>query len=75
MTDTDRIQLLTPRQREVLALVLRGACDKEIADELRMAPNTVSVHLRCLFTIFDVHTRTKLMALLMVPRIELEAFQ
>lgn len=72
MSDADRIRLLTPRQRDVLALVLTGACDKEISNALDLALNTVSVHLRMLYKAFDVSGRNKLMAKLMVPIVELE---
>lgn len=70
MSDADRIRMLTPRQREVLALVLSGLCDKEIAADLGVARNTVSVHLRMLYKAFDVRNRSKLMAKLMTPRFE-----
>lgn len=36
---------LTPRQREVLALVARGHTDKEIARRLALSPRTVEMHV------------------------------
>lgn len=40
---------LTPRQREVLGMVARGATNKEIAQILQIAPHTVKNHLEQIF--------------------------
>ncbi len=37
-------QLLTPREREVLAFVVAGFANKQAADDLRIAENTIAVH-------------------------------
>jgi FixJ family two-component response regulator len=39
-----RYQSLTPRQREVFALVVRGLLNKQIAAELGTAERTVKIH-------------------------------
>jgi FixJ family two-component response regulator len=39
-----RANLLTPRQRQVFALVVTGMLNKQIASELRIAEKTVKVH-------------------------------
>jgi FixJ family two-component response regulator len=41
---TDRVATLTPRERQVLALVVTGLLNKQIAGELGMAVKTVKVH-------------------------------
>lgn len=45
----DAADPLTPRQREVLAMVARGATNKEIAQILQIAPHTVKNHLGQIF--------------------------
>ena len=39
-----RLATLTPREREVLRLVVKGLLNKQIADELGAAEKTVKVH-------------------------------
>ena len=50
---------LTPRQREVLQWLVRGKSNKEIADLLGMAENTVRVHVAAIFRYLDVKNRTE----------------
>lgn len=50
---------LTPREREVLALILRGYSNKKIAYELRVKEITVAFHLRGLFRKLAVSNRTQ----------------
>jgi DNA-binding NarL/FixJ family response regulator len=51
---------LTPRQRDVLAGVLRGFSNKQIANELDIAEGTVKIHLAALFAHFGARNRTAL---------------
>ncbi len=53
---------LTPREREVLDLVLEGTPNKLIAYELKISEPTVKLHLRGLFRKFSVGNRTQLVA-------------
>ena len=40
---------VTPRDRQVLDLLVQGCSNKEIAGQLRISPRTVKQHLRTLF--------------------------
>ena len=50
---------LTPRERQVLALVARGATNREIGLELHMAEKTASVHVSRILAKLDVRSRTE----------------
>ena len=50
---------LTPRERQVLALVSRGATNREIGGELYMAEKTASVHVSRILAKLDVRSRTE----------------
>jgi DNA-binding NarL/FixJ family response regulator len=50
---------LTPREQQVLALVARGATNREIGNELFMAEKTASVHVSRILAKLDVRTRTE----------------
>ena len=50
---------LTPRQMDVLSLLAEGLPNKVICRKLEMSEATVKSHLRTLFTLFDVNTRTQ----------------
>jgi DNA-binding CsgD family transcriptional regulator len=50
---------LTPRERQVLGLVARGATNREIGLELHMAEKTASVHVSRILAKLDVRSRTE----------------
>ncbi|HWI74212.1 MAG TPA: AAA family ATPase [Baekduia sp.] len=50
---------LTPRERQVLSLVARGATNREIGAELYMAEKTASVHVSRILSKLDVRSRTE----------------
>ena len=54
---------LTPRERQVLALLARGATNREIGSELYMAEKTASVHVSRILAKLDVRSRTEAAAL------------
>lgn len=51
------VHLLSSREREVLTLVAEGATNREIGTHLRIAENTVKVHLRNIMDKLDLHNR------------------
>ena len=50
--------LLTPRERQILALVAEGKTNAHVADELSIARGTVRRHLENAYAKLGVHTRT-----------------
>jgi DNA-binding CsgD family transcriptional regulator len=56
---------LTGRELEVLALVMHGNTNREIAELLRVSPATVRKHLENVFAKLGVHTRTAAVARLL----------
>jgi DNA-binding CsgD family transcriptional regulator len=62
MTNLNQIKI-TPRDHEVLRLLVQGCSNKEIANQLNISPRTVKQHLRTLFLragIRDGRKRVKL---------------
>ncbi len=51
------IEFLTPRQREVLLLLVEGLSNKEIARKLRLGEGTVKIHMAALFRSLRVRNR------------------
>jgi DNA-binding NarL/FixJ family response regulator len=51
--------LLTPRQREVLALLGKGQANKEIARALQLAEGTVKLHVTAILKTLGVNNRTR----------------
>jgi PAS domain S-box-containing protein len=54
---------LTPRQREILAQLVRGHSTEQIASSLGIAPDTVRNHIRRLLRALGVHSRLEAVAL------------
>ena len=62
MVNLEQVKV-TPRDRQVLNLLVQGCSNKEIAGQLNISPRTVKQHLRTLFLragIRDGRKRVKL---------------
>jgi len=53
---------LTPRESEIVGLLLHGLSNKEIAARCRIAEQTVKDHLKHVYTKVGAHQRTALIA-------------
>ena len=58
-SESNALAQLTPRQREVLALLTEGKTNKAIATELGMAVGTVKIHCLAIFRQLKVENRTQ----------------
>ncbi len=63
---TPRLDILTPRQREVLDRMRKGASNKEIAREIGCAESTVKAHVTAILKALNVNSRAKASALPLV---------
>src|SRR6267154_2959043 len=50
-------RILSPRERHILQLIGRGMSNKRIAQELKIAPETVKSHAKHIFVILNAQTR------------------
>jgi DNA-binding NarL/FixJ family response regulator len=53
-----RLEDLTKRERDILALICRGAGDAEIGTELKLSPHTVRNHVASLYRKLGVNRRS-----------------
>jgi DNA-binding NarL/FixJ family response regulator len=69
-SDSDNLlAALTPRERDVLFLLVEGAGRNEVAKRLQLSANTVRTHLQSLMSKFGVHSTLEVVALVR-PRLE-----
>jgi len=52
-------RVLTPRERDVLAMISQGLSNKRIARTLEISPETVKTHVKRIFPKLAVNTRTE----------------
>ena len=55
----DEVDKLSPREREVLDLVVHGFSNKEIADRLSITVDAIRWHLKHIYQKLHVHSRTE----------------
>jgi DNA-binding CsgD family transcriptional regulator len=60
--DPSRVRYLTPREREVARLAARQLPNKQIADALCVSIETVSTHIKRIYSKLGVNSRTALAA-------------
>jgi DNA-binding CsgD family transcriptional regulator len=65
---TGPLLALTPREREVAALVVEGLADREIAERLYLSRHTVSHYVKCIYRKLGVASRVELTRLLLDRR-------
>jgi DNA-binding NarL/FixJ family response regulator len=58
-TPPQEVLPLTNRQRQIVACLIGGQSDKEIAGSLKIGPGTVHTHLHQIFQRIGVHSRTE----------------
>ncbi|GAA1523276.1 response regulator transcription factor [Kribbella lupini] len=61
--DVERLVALTPREREMVALVATGLSNLEIADRLYVSPFTVRAHVQRAMTKLEARDRAQLVAI------------
>jgi DNA-binding NarL/FixJ family response regulator len=61
------LERLSPREREILALLGDGAAYKEIADSLGLSVDTVRMHIRGIYKKLHVHSRGEAVAKFLRP--------
>jgi DNA-binding NarL/FixJ family response regulator len=54
----NRLSLLTPRERQVLAWLVRGATNPKIGASLKVSPRTIEKHVERILAKLSVNNRT-----------------
>lgn len=64
-TQVDPLEPLTPREEEVLRVILQGKPNREVALDLFISENTVKTHARNIYSKYGVSGRAELISLLL----------
>ncbi len=65
----NRLELLSPREREIVALIAKGKSNKEIADALFISVHTVTTHRRNITTKLHLHSAAALAIFAIINRL------
>ena len=60
--NSGRLDLLSPRQREVFTLLAKGLSNKSIARQLNVTEGTIKSHVATIFDVLNVHNRVSAVA-------------
>ncbi|MBQ9073433.1 MAG: response regulator transcription factor, partial [Muribaculaceae bacterium] len=56
LTDDDKLEMLSEREKEIISCVAKGLTNKEIADELCLSVHTITTHRRNIANKLQIHT-------------------
>lgn len=54
-----KLDMLSPREMQVLKLISKSMTNEEIADKLFLSPRTIKTHLRNIFAKAEIRNRTE----------------
>ena len=57
------LQKLTPKEKRIAELVVKGLTNKEIAYQLKLSPNTILYHMKNIYPKLHINTRVELVKL------------
>jgi len=60
---TQRVAVLSPREREIMELIAQGLTGEQIADRLVISAETVKTHIRNAMTKLEANTRAHAIAI------------
>jgi DNA-binding NarL/FixJ family response regulator len=67
--NNEKAELISPREKEVIKLIIEGLSNSEIARNLFLSTYTVATHVKNIFFKLDIHNRQNLVAIAIKNRI------
>lgn len=67
-TSATRVDGLTAAQEQIIAHILKGRSETDIAERLGKSPHTIHTHLKSIYRRFNVHSRAELIVRLVQQR-------